>query len=285
MAFSIDNMINMSSQARKLEVHRMLKGLTPVQFVDMPWEEREAVYMQHLVSPEVLDFEKEDIPNHELFGSPLLGVRLRKEEYVGGSDEGKQIAREARQVYYMRNTFAVLSHNLGDFFIDQVESGLPVSVESLVRKILVQVDLEHMYDTGTVAAPSKSLDEEGEPWVALDLKRLLACKKAEWIKVEIQGGGPLDCSDLRSQIKIKEIAKVVQKLIVQFPGERFSIVKTWEDKSSYDLKPYWDGDPSVSNPHLEHCRDHLSFRQIMQMQVAGWTAASEQTRAFWEVKP
>jgi hypothetical protein len=263
----------------------MLQGLTLAQFVDMSWDERKVVYKNHLISPTILDFEKEDIPNHELYGSPLLGVRLRKEEYVGGSNEGKQIAREARQVYYKYNTFAILSHNLGDFFLDQVEGGLPVLVAGLVRKILVKVDLEHIYDTGTVAAPSKSLDEEGEPWAALDLKRLLACNQAERIKVEIQGGGPLDCSDLRSQIKIKEIAKVVQKLIVQFPGERFSIVKVWEDGSSFDLKPYWDGDPSVRNPYLEYCREHLSFRQVMQMQVAGWTAASEQTRAFWEVKP
>ena len=252
----------------------------------MPWEEREAVYMQYLVSPKIIDYEGEDVPGHEMIASPLFpGVLLRQEENVGADSEGQQIAREARQVYYMRNTFAVQSHNLGDFFIDQIEGGLPVSVEGLVRKILVKVDLEHIYDTGTVPAPSKSLDEEGEPWAALDLQRLLACKNAEWIKVEIRGGGPLDCSDLRSQMKIKEIAKVVQKLIAQFPGERFSIVKVWEDKSSYDLKPYWDGDPSVSNPYLEHCRDHLSFRQVMQMQVAGWTAASDRTRAFWEVEP
>lgn len=287
MAFSIDNMINVSPRARKLEVQRMLKGLTPAQFVDMPWDEREAVYMKYLVSPKTLDLEEEDIPYHEMFGSQLSpGVWLRQEEFVGSDSDGKQIAREARQVYYMHNTFAVASHELSDFFVDRLESGPPVSVEGLVRKILVKVDLQHMYDTGKFAAPSpKSLDEEDEPWAALDLKRLLACKKAEWIKVQIQGGGPLDGSDLRSQIKIKEIAKVAQKLIAQFPGERFSIVKAWKDESSYDLKPYWDGDPSVSNPHLEHCRDHLSFRQVMQMQVAGWTAVGERTRAFWEVEP
>ncbi|KAH6702794.1 hypothetical protein BKA61DRAFT_433186, partial [Leptodontidium sp. MPI-SDFR-AT-0119] len=171
-------------------VQRMLQGLTPTQFVDMPWEEREAVYMQYLVSPKILDFEGDDVPHHEMIESLLFpGVLLRREENVGADSEGRQIVREARQVYYMHNTFA------------------------------------HIYDTGTVAAPSKSLDEEEEPWAALDLKQLLACKKAEWIRVQIQGGGPLDCSDLRSQIKVKEIAKVVQELIVQFPGERFSILK------------------------------------------------------------
>ncbi|KAH9208132.1 hypothetical protein DL95DRAFT_415067 [Leptodontidium sp. 2 PMI_412] len=284
MAFLIDNMISKSSRDRKLEVQRMLQGLTPTQFVDMPWEEREAVYMQYLVSPKILDFEGDDVPHHEMIESLLFpGVLLRREENVGADSEGRQIVREARQVYYMHNTFAVLSHNLRDFFLDKIE--LPVSVEGLVRKILVKVELQHIYDTGTVAAPSKSLDEEEEPWAALDLKQLLACKKAEWIRVQIQGGGPLDCSDLRSQIKVKEIAKVVQELIVQFPGERFSILKSWKDGSSYDLKPYWDGYPRARTPDLEHCREHLSFRQIMQMQVRGWTAASQWTRKFWEVEP
>jgi hypothetical protein len=187
----------------------------------------------------------------------------------------------------MRNTFAVLSHNLPDLFLDRMED--PVSVEGLVGKIVVKVELQHIYDTGTVAVPIKSLDEEDEPWAALDLKQLLACKRAEWIKVEIQGGGPLDCKDLRSQLKIKEIAKVVQELMVQFPGERFSILKCWMDGSSYDLKPYWDGYPRARTPDLERCREHLSFRQVMQMQVAGWTTESgsegERTRAFWEVEP
>ena len=53
------------------------------------------MYKNHLISLIILDFKKEDIPNHELYSSLLLGVQLRKEEYIRGNNKGKQIIREA----------------------------------------------------------------------------------------------------------------------------------------------------------------------------------------------
>jgi hypothetical protein len=161
MASSIDN--NISFQDRKLEVQRMPQRLTPAQLVGMPRKDRDAVYMQWLDSPKTVDFPEEDVPDFEKFDFPLL---------PGDGLLRKQIAREARRVYYMHNTFAVLSHTLSKFLANRGESGVSVPVKDLVRKILVKVDLEHMYDAGTVAAPSKSLDEEDEPWAALDLQHL-----------------------------------------------------------------------------------------------------------------
>lgn len=98
--------------------------------------------------------------------------------------------------------------------MDTLANGKLVHVEPLIRSIIVTVDLEHVHDImGWLGSEPK--DKEERPAVR-DLRRLLKFENVEWIGIEIRGGGALDGSDLRTQQKIKEIAKAVKELIDRF---------------------------------------------------------------------
>ena len=56
------------------------------------------------------------------------------------------------------------------------------------------------------------------------LDQLLELEDVESITVEVHGGGPLDGSDLCTQVMIKAIAKVVSRLVIEF-GEHFRLTR------------------------------------------------------------
>lgn len=58
----------------------------------------------------------------------------------------------------------------------------------------------------------------------LELRQLLSFENAEWIGIEICGRGALDGSDLKTQMKIKEISGIVKQLVEKFQS-RFTISK------------------------------------------------------------
>ena len=257
----------------------MLHGHTAAEFVKLPVEERNAVYERHLVTEDMVQIEEGD--DDDFFNPELAnGVLLRQEYMVGNDEAGKQIAKEAREMYYKQNTFTVRSHWLCEFLVDTLADGKPFRVESLVRKIVVTVDLEHIHDSmGMPSSPEprgkrkgRGTDkiEEVEPWAVRDLKQLLAFTNADWIGIEIRGGGALDGSDLRTQQKIQEISRIIKQLILQFPRQRLRIRKISPTSATYhDLKPYWTPPSKQAKQNLRNGR--ASFLELMQIQIEEWT--------------
>jgi hypothetical protein len=269
----------------------MLKDLTTAKFVKLSSDERNKVYKRHLVKDGYVQIEEGD---DEDFFNPTIadGVLLRQECMIGSDDTGKQIAAEAREVYYSQNTFTVRSHWLCEFVTDTLADGKPMRIESLVRKIMVRVDLQHidgddptsdideaMLDAdGKLLSPTerrkakKELSNKSTPAVR-DLRRLLAFESAEWIGIEIHGKGALDGSDLKTQQKLKEISKIVKELIAQF-GNRFTIMKVQKrpgnsHTTAHDLKPYWNTPTAQAKDKLQ--RSRASFEELMQIQIEEWT--------------
>jgi hypothetical protein len=156
--------------------------------------------------------------------------------------------------------------------------GKPFRVEPLIRKIVVTVDTRHIHDMDQFR-PSPKLQgkgkgEEADAWAVWDLKQLLALEKAEWVGVEIRGGGALDGIDLQTQLKIKEVSGVVKQLIIRFPRERLSIQKVQQKpgnsyRTCHDLKPYWTPPTAQTKQNLRNCR--ASFAEVMQIQISEWT--------------
>ncbi len=77
----------------------MLRRHTPAKFVKLSLEERNAVYKRYLVTENMVQIEEGDDDN--FFNPELIkGVLLRQEYIVGDDEAGKQIAKEAREIYY-----------------------------------------------------------------------------------------------------------------------------------------------------------------------------------------
>jgi hypothetical protein len=275
----------------------MLRGLTPAEFIKLPLNERRKVYRRYLVKEGYVQIEEGD--DDDSFNPTIAnGVLLRQEYMVGSDAASKQIVQEAREVYYTENTFTVRSHWLCEFVTDTLADGKPLRIEPMVRKIMVVVDLNHIYGDnpdsdideselfdaeGKLLSPierrkaekklgKKKASKKSTPAVR-DLRRLLAFTQAEWIGVEIWGKGALDGSDLKTQLKIKEISKVVKELIAQFQ-DRFTIFKIQKrpgnsDPTSHNLKPYWDPPTALAKDKLQ--RSTVSFQELMQIQIEEWT--------------
>lgn len=74
-----------------------------------------------------------------------------------------------------------------------------------------------------------------------DLKQLYEFTNAESISIEVRGGGALNGSDLRTQLKIKEMSGIVKELIMRF-GDKLAIRKMRRDDDgrwvTHDMRPY-----------------------------------------------
>lgn len=92
------------------------------------------------------------------------------------------------------------------------------------------------------------------------------------VGIEIWWKGAVDGSDLKTQQKIKEISKIVKKLITQF-GDRFTIMKVQnrpgnDHSTALTLKPYWDPPTALAKEKLQ--RSTISFQELMQVQIEEW---------------
>jgi hypothetical protein len=79
----------------------------------------------------------------------------------------------------------------------------------------------------------------------------------------------LDRSNLKTQLKIKEISKVVKELIAQFQ-DCFTIFKIQRrpgnsDPTLYNLKLYWDPPTVLAKDKLQ--RSTVSFQELIQIQI------------------
>jgi hypothetical protein len=271
----------------------MLRAHTPAEFVKLPLGERNAVYKRHLVTENMVQIEEGD--DDDFFNPELAkGVLLRQEYMVGDDEAGKQIAKEAREMYYGQNTFTVRSHWLAEFIWDTLADRKPLRIEDLVRKIMVRVDVVNAW-----AEDDEDLVTDGEdeltselyslppverrrrererkklprmPRTARELRRLLAFKQAEWVGIEIHGSGALDSSDARTQKKIKDISRVVKQLIIKFPSQLtiLRIEKQERQSIAHNLRPYWD---TPSPEARERVRSSTaSFTEVMQTRIEEWT--------------
>jgi hypothetical protein len=275
------------------QVRQMLRRHTPAEFVKLSLEERNAVYERHLVTENMVQIEEGD--DDDFFNPELAkGVLLRQEYMVGDDEAGKQIAKEAREMYYSQNTFTVRSHWLAEFIWDTLADGKPLRIEDLVRKIMVRVDVVNAW-----AEDDEDLVTDGEdelaselyslplverrrrererkklprmPRTAHELRRLLAFERAEWVGIEIHGSGALDGSDAGTQKKIKDISSVVKQLIIKFPSQLtiLRIEKRQRQSIAHDLRPYWD---TPSPEARERVRSSTaSFIEVMQTRIEEWT--------------
>ena len=113
------------------QVKEMLGGLGPAEFVQLPRDGRNSVYRQHLVMKGHVRVDEADDDNY-LNPEIAQGIILRQEWCVGSDEAGRQIAEEAREIYYTENWFEVRSHWLGEFLVDTLADGKPWKVEGLV---------------------------------------------------------------------------------------------------------------------------------------------------------
>ncbi|KFY93501.1 hypothetical protein V500_03678 [Pseudogymnoascus sp. VKM F-4518 (FW-2643)] len=120
------------------ETHQML-GCHPSKCIKLPIEERQEILRRHLVNEDSY-VDDDDTYNKEI----AQGVLLRQKRFMGDDETAKQIAKEAREIYYRENTFTVKSHQLCGFACDSLADGKPMAIEPLVRSIIVRVDLEHI---------------------------------------------------------------------------------------------------------------------------------------------
>ncbi|KFY26211.1 hypothetical protein V491_01399 [Pseudogymnoascus sp. VKM F-3775] len=201
----------------------MLGGKTPSEFMKLPIEERENILRGYLVTDDDVQIEEGD--DFGLFNKEIATGSLLQQEYFMGEDEaGKQLVKEARQIYYRENTFSVRSHWLCEFICDTLADGKPIPIESLVQRIIVRVDVEDIYDMDDDMVDFMPEGEKEKSWVVRDLRQLLEFTNAEFIRIEVSGRGALDGSDPQTQEKIKEISGIVKTLIEQF-GEKLTIRK------------------------------------------------------------
>ena len=236
-------------------------GCHPSKFIKLPIEERQEILRRHLVKKDSY-VDDDDAYNKEI----AQGVLLRQDDCMGDDEAAKQIAKEAQEIYYRENTFTVKSHKLRAFSRDSLADGKLMAIELHVRRIIARVDLEHIYDIDVVTfAPV-------DGWVVQDLKQLLEFTDAESISIEVRGGGALNGSDLRTQLKIKEMSGIVKELIKRF-GDKFTIRKMRRDDdgqwATHDMRLYWDKPTSMAKSRLQAGTE--TFEELMQVQIEEWT--------------
>ena len=109
----------------------------------------------------------------------------------------------------------------------------------------------------------------------LELRQLLSFKNAKWIGIEIRGRGALDGSDLKTQIKITEISRIVKQLVEKFQY-RFTISKVAVDQQGYsrrsvshNLRPYWDPPAPEERESVRRCTPDI--QALMRVRIDDWT--------------
>jgi hypothetical protein len=271
-------------------VRRMLQGRTVEEFSQLPLMQRKSVFSQYLVQPQRVIIEEGDDDNTM---NPQIaeGVLLLQQLFMGKDEKGKQMVKEAREVYYGENEFWVRLHWLCEFRCDQYDFGIILPVAPLVRRLIVETDLHTGYDHehDTDDNPLYPYDGIGDREENIDpnhirpsadivarrtrkrLEELFLFINAEEITLVLRGSGPLDGSDTATRQTIADISVTVNRLI-KFFGNRFAIEK-WSNNtrspSTRSLVSYWNKPTDLTRRDVKEGR--ASFQQQMQMDVERWT--------------
>ena len=290
----------MSAEYFRPTVVKMLGNRTPEEFLRLPSAQREQILakQQVRVGQAVIIDESglDDLLNPEIAQSSIL----RQAELVGGGEVGEQVRREACEIYYGRNRFVVDSHWLGEFLgeCDQDGGG--------VRSITVQVWLQHPWedddegdlsdgeglDLGGAAEDPLGADggeEKGEdfdrnfwaksrpvPLAVQDLRRLFGRETLREVMIRLIGGGAGEGSDLGTQLKAREISRVVKRLMGWMRGRQGTVrvEKVVEIDgvcrlAGREITGWW-GSPRAEGRERFR-RGRASFEEVMQMQMEEWT--------------
>lgn len=247
-----------------MKVHRMLGDMSPAQFALLPKERREAVFRDYLVKDGEHVFvdsywDCDDDRNAEIAD----GALLRQSDVMGSDEAGKQLVREAQEIYFGENTFLVASSCLDEFGQDSLGDREPVDIQHLVRMLMIQVDVEDWRD-------DCSDNGEEDPFVVKDLQELFKFTNAEAIVLFVAGGVAPDGSDLKTQLKFKDMSGIVKELLDKF-GDRIRIHHGSSPGGRWhDIGKYWN---PLSAGAQRRLRDgKCSFTELMQIQIEEWTS-------------
>jgi hypothetical protein len=272
-------------------LREMLHDRTVAQFSELALVERKSIFRQHLVQHDRVIIEEGDDTN-EMNPDIADGILLLQQFYMGEDEIGKQMVKEAREVYYGENEFLVRLHWLCEFRWDGLgDFNAPkLSIAPLVRSIIVEAALHDGYDSEDDADDDSTYsdddvdDEEGseDPSrirasrgnVARRTRRrledLFLFTNAEKITLVLRGDGPLNGSDPTTRQAIADISVTVKRLI-DFFGNRFTIEKwpTGKPRPTCSLLSYWNAPTDLTRRDI--MEDRASIGQRMQVDVERWT--------------
>lgn len=260
------------------------------EFSQLPLVERKSVFGKHLVQQQRVIIEEGD-DSHEINPAIADGVLLLQQLFMGKDEKGKQMASEAREVYYGENEFLAKLHWLCEFRCDQYDlDAAPLPIAPLVRRLIVETNLHDDYDweDDTDDNPFYPHDGIGDGEENIDpnhirprgyivarrtrkrLEDLFLFTNAEKITLVLRRDRLHDSSDVATRQTIADISATVKRLI-EFFGNRFAIEKwsTNRSRSTRSLLPYWNKPTDLTRRDIREGR--ASFEQYMQMDVERWT--------------
>lgn len=120
--------------------------------------------------------------------------------------------------------------------------------------------------------------EEGRrqlPPAVKDLRELFRLNGAEMIQIDILGGGDRWGRDFATQSKVREIARVVRRLMQQFNGEReiarvrkVLLINGVCAVEGVNVTGWWRQPDRAARERVRH--GEASFNDIMQVQITEW---------------
>ncbi|KAG6989586.1 hypothetical protein FOFC_16024 [Fusarium oxysporum] len=221
---------------------------------------------------------------------------------MGEDETGKQLMKEASDVYYGENHFNVRLHWLREFMTDTLgDYKTKVPVAPLIKdSITVLVDsydaLDDFYlheegcDSDSGIDDPKSVHYrhgtgEAARWTQKRLQDIFLFTNAQHITLVLYGRGVLDGSDLATHQIIKDISYVVKLLIEKF-GDRFTIKKMISRGDDYEgnypsrsIRSYWDSPTEIAREEVR--QGEATFEQVMQIEVEEWTRVFPRTIGPW----
>ncbi|KAL2012464.1 hypothetical protein VTN00DRAFT_5182 [Thermoascus crustaceus] len=180
-------------EAKEAEQVRQLLGNRSVdQFLQLPWDDRERIYNEALIAPHFLLMLWHEV-QHGCLGA---GVLLRQRHVTGSN----QVAQEANQIYYSRNSFHVSA---------------PFLCELLARQTDWEADPDGGFDPKewvqriSVILYWDDITECGNPGenrrVVLEVLELLSqCPRLEDVTLEITGEDAADVREIENILLAKQ---------------------------------------------------------------------------------
>lgn len=279
------------------DLHHMLGGLSPAQFAHLPQDARQAVFRRHLVqdTPVIIDEGDDD---DELNPDTRSGALLRQQHFMGDDETGKQLVKEAREIYYGENHFNVHLRWLSEFMFDSLgDYKTKVPIAPLLRSgITVVADLHdasndrHIYKQADKGDKNDVQDETSiyyrhgtsEParWTQKRLQNLFLFDNVQQVTLILYGRGLLDGSDLATHQTLKDISFVARRLMDHFE-DRFTVEKMLSRGSnpSRSLRSYWDAPTDRIRRRVR--AGEATFQEIMQIEMEEWTRVFPRTIRSW----
>jgi len=280
-------------RAYQREVYRLLGDFTPEEFLELPEPDQERNLFRSQVTEEYVVIKEGDEGNQ--FNQEIrYHFLLRDAELVAPGELGRRIARKASRVHYANNMFYVDLDGLGEF-LGQCRADDAVGE---IRRIIVDAPINSLGEDefeeeddmvedipyGLDNIQSEDFDrnyweKKGRqlPPAMRDLRQLSRLTSAERILIYVVGGGAPNGSDLNSHLKIRQICRVVKRLlslfgkrlriwkVLQFSGQRF---QNTEALVGQDITDYWT--EPTADIKARVVDGQATFRDIMQVQTADW---------------